>query len=294
MARFSSPAKQAASVMKCVQGTILRSSGTVRNYEDALTRVAAYIKTERLGHLREMTPAMAVTYLEKRGEYVGQSSLNMDRQAIQCMMHNVTAKLEQKQTIDVIKSQLDEIKESRAYTPEQINAITDRMTEKNSLPTQICYTANLRAHEINTLKPINERIPDVRPKHESKFLGLTGKHYTVAGKGGLIREVVIPTDLANKLESYRLDKSERITDRRIYYDRQYNINGGNKLSASFSAASKRALGFSHGIHGVRHTYAQERMGTLMRKYHLPYSDSQLIVSQELGHFRPEITEAYLH
>ena len=293
MAKFSSPERQSASVMKEVQGDILDSVGTVRNYEQALTRVAEYIISERLGHLREITPTSAINYLEQRGESVGQSTLNMERQAIQCMMHHVTNKLEEKQTLPVIKSQLDEITKSRAYTPEQINAITDRMTEKNSLPTQICYTANLRAHEIYTLKPLNERAPDIREKHDSKFIGLTGQHYTVKGKGGLVREVVIPNDLANRLENYRLDNAERINDRGVHYDREYHINGGNKLSSSFTAASNRALGFSHGIHGVRHAYAQERMGTLMRDHHLPYSDSRLIISQELGHFRPEITEVYL-
>ncbi|MCG6202023.1 site-specific integrase [Psychromonas antarctica] len=279
--------------MKEVQGSILSSVGTVRNYEQALTRVAEYVKEERMGHLREITPFQAVAYLEQRGEQVGQSTLNMERQALQCMMKHVTNKLEPKQTLTVVKSELAEITKARAYTPEQINAITDRMTEKNVLPTQICHAAGLRAHEIHTLRPIGEVKPSDRPAHENKFSARNGESYTVTGKGGLIREVLIPTELATRLESHRMEKTERVTDRNVYYDRAYNINGGQKLSDSFSAASRRALGFSHGIHGLRHTYAQDRMGELMRESHLPYSDSKLIVSQELGHQRPEITEVYL-
>ena len=293
MAKFSSPERQASSVMKEVQGSFLSSVGTVRNYEQALTRVAEYIQTERLGHLREMTPERAVSYLEERGQKVGQSTLNMERQALQCMMQNVTNKLDQGQTLTVIKSELDEAIKSRAYTAEQINAITDRMTEKNSLPTEICHAAGIRAHEIYTLRTIAEKRPNIREAHSEKFSGRNGKHYTVTGKGGLIREVIIPTELAKILESHRLTKTERITDRGIHYDRAYNINGGQKLSASFSSASQRAVGFTNGIHGIRHTYAQERMGELMRESKLAYSDSRLIVSQELGHFRPDITEVYL-
>ena len=279
--------------MKEVQGSILSSVGTVRNYEQALTRVAEYIKEERMGHLREMTPLQAVSYLEQRGEQVGQSTLNMERQALQCMMKHVTNKLEPKQTLPVTKSELTEITKARAYTREQVDAISGRMTEKNNLPTQICHAAGLRAHEIHTLRPIGEIKPSDRPANENKFSGRSGKSYTVTGKGGLIREVIIPTELANRLESHRMEKTERIIDRNVYYDRVYRINGGQKLSDSFSAASQRALGFSHGIHGLRHSYAQERMGELMRENNQSYSMSKLIISQELGHQRPEITEVYL-
>ena len=50
MPRFSSPASQAGHVMRAVQGSVLRSVGTVRNYEAALTRVAEWAKSEK-GHL---------------------------------------------------------------------------------------------------------------------------------------------------------------------------------------------------------------------------------------------------
>ena len=40
MAKFAAPAQQAARVMQRLQGHTLRSVGTVRNYEQALTRVA--------------------------------------------------------------------------------------------------------------------------------------------------------------------------------------------------------------------------------------------------------------
>lgn len=52
-----------------------------------------------------------------------------------------------------------------------------------------------------------------------------------------------------------------------------------------------ALGWSRGAHGVRHSYAQERMAELQRG--LRYDDALEVVSQELGHFRPGITREYL-
>lgn len=58
MATFRAPAAQAAYIMKALQGHHLRSVGTVRNYEQGLTRVAEWTQRERLpGGLRAMTPS---------------------------------------------------------------------------------------------------------------------------------------------------------------------------------------------------------------------------------------------
>lgn len=56
-------------------------------------------------------------------------------------------------------------------------------------------------------------------------------------------------------------------------------------------ASERALGYSNGAHGLRHSYAQDRYEQLAN--HFPREEVMRIISQELGHFRPEITEVYL-
>ncbi|MCP6705741.1 site-specific integrase, partial [Klebsiella pneumoniae] len=79
----ASAARQATGVIKTLQGDILRSVGTVRNYEQGLTRVAEWMKDNRLNHgnLRTLTPTQAITYLEQRGEQVGQKTLDMERQA---------------------------------------------------------------------------------------------------------------------------------------------------------------------------------------------------------------------
>ncbi|MDF5193233.1 site-specific integrase, partial [Vibrio parahaemolyticus] len=71
----------------------------------------------------------------------------------------------------------------------------------------------------------------------------------------------------------------------------YNIAGGHKFSDAFSKASSRALGYSNGAHGLRHSYAQNRYEQLAN--HFERIDVMTIISQELGHFRPDITEVYL-
>ena len=116
--------------------------------------------------------------------------------------------------------------------------------------------------------------------------------YTVIGKGGLIREVRLPPYLAQALEQRRLPEPQRLTDRGIHYPQHYDLAGGQRWSNAFSAASQRALGWSRGGHGLRHRYAQERLDELQRTG-LSQAQALETVSQEMGHFRPDITLVYL-
>ncbi|TBN45903.1 site-specific integrase [Pseudomonas sp. BGI-2] len=308
MAKFAKPATQAASVMKKLQGSHIRSVGTVRNYEDRLKQVTKYLQENRLGSLRDMTPTRALDYLRQRAGVVGQKTLDMERQALQVMMQQVTHQLPPGQTLEVIKSTAPTARkgkagqptlgrrladQSRAYAREQMTLIATRQSPHNALATEIAHAAGLRAHELLGLRRTHHQAPDERPVHEMKFFGIreTTISYTVHGKGGLTREVRIPIPLARRLEATRLAEPRNVKDRNIDYQQFYGIGGGQPWSKSVSAASKAALGWSNGAHGLRHTYAQERMATLQR--HLPRKQALEVVSQEMGHFRPEITEVYL-
>lgn len=142
-------------------------------------------------------------------------------------------------------------------------------------------------------RPMQEQAASThRIRSTERFSGRQGKNYTVKGKGGLIREVLISDELAKQLEQLRLSQPRTIKDRTIHYAQHYAIAGGKNWSNSFTAASKRVLGWSHGAHGLRHSYAQTRMAELQQQ-HFMYDDALKIVSQELGHFRAEITEVYL-
>ena len=297
--RFAKPENQAAKSAANIGKQLnqhFESVGTIRNYQNALKNVALHeIQAGR--DIRDLTPELAKSYLEARAEEVSQKTLDMERQAIQAMMQHVTDKLDPNEKLEIVKSQHEQILNSRAYTPEQIKEIATHQTEKNALATEIAHSAGLRAHELLTLERIENRPPDERPTLPEKFTGREGTSYTVTGKGGLIREVIIPNHLAEQLEGRRLEEPQKINDRGVFYQKNYDIGGGKAWSNSFSAASNRALGFSHGAHGVRHAYAQERISELRgierKDSFLPYERALEVVSQEMGHFRPEITEVYL-
>lgn len=296
MRRFSSPekqgAKQAGAVMRRLQGNVIPSARTVANYEDSLRQVATGLAYQGQ-NLKDLTPRSAQDYFELRAEQVGQSTLDMERQAVQCMMQHVTGQLADKATLPVTKSEHEQVLEARAYTPEQVQAIAASQAPQNALATEIAHAAGLRAHELLTLRPIDEQPPDVRPALDDKFTWRDGERYTVIGKGGLCREVQVPESLAERLDARRLDAPQPVTDRKVHYERCYAIGGGRNFSQSFSRASKSALGFSNGAHGLRHSYAQERMDELRDDGKRERTHALTVVSQEMGHFRPDITETYL-
>lgn len=260
------------------------SVGTARNYEQALTKFTEWLKVTKHGDLKNLTIEIVKHYLEMRAQEIGQKTLDQERQAIQICLG---------QKIPVIKSELQAAERSRAYTPVQIELIAKSQHEKNQLATRIAYAAGLRAHELLTLRKTREQ---PRSKHRTwtkeRFKGRSGEIYTVVGKGGLVREVLIPTELVKQLEAQRLPKPMIIHDRQVKYQQYYDLAGGKKWTDSFSAASKRLLDWSHGAHGLRHSYAQERLEELQQQGYL-YKDALGIISQELGHFRPDITEVYL-
>jgi len=296
---FAKPSKQAGKIAKKLQRArkksgdkSIKSLGSKRNYEQALTSIAKKIQLQTGAALRDLGVDDAVDYLIDRSAEVHQSTLDLERQAIEKMMLLVTFKLNSRQKLPIIQSELKQILKSRRYTREQIHLIINHQRMQHALSSQIAYQAGLRAHELLTIRPIHQQRPDARPSLKMKFDGRPGIKYTVVGKGGLTREINIPHNLSLLLESLKFDTPRKITDRNIYYDQYYDIGGGQKWSSSFSSACKRALGWSNGAHGLRHTYVQERMtelGILGHKREIGLK----IVSQEIGHFRPSIIEIYL-
>lgn len=262
----------------------IHSLGTARGYKQALKGFADYLSQHRLGDLNSATEQEARQYLAERSQVVGQKTLDLDRQAIQIHLG---------QKLEIISSSKESTLSTRSYTPAQVERIAHAQSEANSLATRLTYHAGLRAHELLTLRPAGERAASGhRQWSGERFTGREGDRYTVVGKGGLVREVVLSRELATALEARRLEKPRLVIDRGVHYSQHYDTGGGRTWSQSFSAASKRELGFSNGGHGLRHSYAQERMNELQQQG-MRYDQAKATVAQEVGHFDKETTEAYL-
>jgi integrase len=262
----------------------IHSVGTARGYEQALKGFAEYLQNNRLGDLGTATGNEARQYLADRAVLVGQKTLDLDRQAIQ--MHLGVP-------LEVVKSERETTLSTRSYTAAQVERIATAQSERNGLATRIAHDAGLRAHELLTLRPAGERPSSThRQWSEARFTGRVGATYTVEGKGGLVREVMLSPHLANSLEEKRLAEPRQVTDRGIHHTQHYELGGGRTWSQSFSASSRRALGFSNGAHGLRHSYVQERMDELQGNG-MGYDQARGTVAQEVGHFAKDTTDAYL-
>ncbi len=280
-------AKQAAGVCGSRSTGKIHSLATFNKYAAVLERAGLWAQqVEGLRHICEMTPMLGQAYLaERAAEGIGQKQLDTDRVALEFLTGKGSLEREYAQ----VPSDLGR----RAYTADQIRLVAAGQNERNALATEIAWRAGLRAHELLTLRRTGEAAAaGHRQWRAERFAGRTGQRYIVTGKGGLNREVQIPKDLADRLEARRLAVARTVRDRGIDYRTHYKIGGGNAWSKSFSAASSRALGWSSGAHGLRHSYAQERMADL-QGLGCPYPEAREIVSQELGHFRGEIVEVYL-
>ena len=295
MPRFRAPQAQAehAVARKLALGTgrhdhrndgRIHSLGTARGYGQALKGFADYLREHRLGDLPGATDQEARQYLAERSHQVGQKTLDLDRQAIQ--MH-LGLRLE------VVRSDRESALSTRSYTPAQVARIASAQSEANGLATRLAYHAGLRAHELITLRPAGERSASGhRQWSADRCAGREGVRYTVVGKGGLVREVLLTRELAAAVEARRLEEPRLVVDRGVQYVQCYTIGGGRSWSQSFSSASRRELGFSNGGHGLRHSYVQERMDELQRRG-MAYEQARATVAQEVGHFAGETTEAYL-
>ena len=272
------------------------SLGTQRAYTQAMTQAAEwYVGQAKAGregfdlHVKAMTLDQAREYLELRGAQVGQKQVDLDRQALQTAL---AIKL------DRLKSTAEKANrlatQPRAYTPAQVAAIAAHQTAPNQLATLIATAAGLRGHELATIRPAAEQPASThRDWRNDRFAGrIDHAIYTVAGKGGLVREVAIPADLAHRLEQCRLAEPRTVIDRGIRYQQHYAISYGQKWSQSVTTASKAALGWSVGAHGLRHSYAQERVEELQQGG-FSWHDARSVASQEMGHFREDVTSTYL-
>ena len=303
MARNLAPERQAARAIRSLtafgqprhnqrdDGKV-HSVGTARSYEQTFRTAATHLLERHDVSLYHGTPEQVREYLDARSTEIGQTQLNGERRALE--LYYREARGDATFSLPHTRSEVEQVQTARAYTDAQVALLTERMSARMSLSTRVADAAGLRASELYTLQRIEERAPSShRTWSSERFVGREDwSRYTVDGKGGLVREVRLPAALARELESTRLAEPKPIRDREVRLETRYDVAGGRNFSNAFSRDAQRHLGWSEGAHGLRHSYAQRRMDELGDQGK-SYPEALGVVSQELGHFRPEITEVYL-
>lgn len=266
----------------------IASIGTERTTADALRNVATWMRTQGWCHgVDQIKAKQAYDYLRARAQVVTQNTLNKDRRALERVLGRKLERIESTLPRGRLATQ------QRHYTRDQIARVMAAQNERNAFSTLLASRCGLRAHELLTIARTQEMPqPERTGRHADTFAGRDGVMFSVRGKGGLVRHVLVPHDLAAALESRRLEVARVLIDRKLHQLQRYDLAGGQAWSQSFSAASKRALDWSVGGHAMRHGYADQRQRELTARGYSEH-DAKSVIAQEVGHWNPRTTEAYL-
>lgn len=264
---------------------VIKSVGTQRDYRDCIKLYLDWcdlnaVATNSLGN-----KAILTVYLEEKSEIYKQKTLDQHRMALNASYHK---------KLPFVKSLLDTMLVARDYRLSEIMAIIYNIQPKNAIAILMCFFCGFRAHEFATIRMISEgERTNTREWSEKLFCcEINFSIYLVTGKGGLCRQIAIPNEFSQIIEKRRLKHPLKVRDREVYYEMNYDLGYGKALSQCFSRASKKYLKYSTGLHGLRHSYAKNRLKKLINAG-FNFESAKLIVSQELGHFRSEIVNCYL-
>jgi integrase len=263
----------------------INSIGSERAYKSCITQFLQWRLHAGLPVYGPYMQQEMVEYLDDQSEVLGQSTLDQHRQALQWVFTV---------WLPPVQSARNSVLRGKDLTKAELQKIVHVQTDWMALSTLICLNAGLRASELLTLQPTNMQPPSSgRSWRDDLFFSRKAfSEFTVHGKGGLRRKVGISNALVFEFEKYRHQDSITRQDREIYRTSAFRLAGGQSFSQSFSNASHAVLGYSLGAHCLRHIWAKNRFFDL-RRADRSVSDAMHIVSQESGHFRPQITFTYL-
>ena len=200
----------------------IHSLATFEKYAAALAQAGEWAREAAdVRHLRELTAELAQDYLgDRAADGIGQKQLDTDRTALEFVVGKGSLEREFAFSAGELRS--------RAYTADQVRAVLAGQDPRNALATEIAWRAGLRAHELLTLRRSGDATAATHRRWSpERFAGREGERYVVIGKGGLRREVLVPRDLAARLEERRHRETLTICDRGIVYREHYDLGGGN-------------------------------------------------------------------
>lgn len=264
---------------------LISSINTQKSYQSAISQYLDWRDENNLPEREQDKFSDLTAFLSEISEIFMQQTVDQYTSALSIVF---------KKKLPKFKSEIPKNNQSRNYFLSEVLRIIKNLESKNAIAILLCYFSGLRAHEIATIRRLGEIKKSTSRKWSPDRFNLINSYkiYLVQGKGGLIREVAIPNELSEVIEKRRLETPVKVIDRGIYYETFYELGYGKALSQCFSRSSKKLLNWTTGLHGLRHSYAQNRIYSLIDAG-ISFNSSLKIISEELGHFRPKVTLCYL-
>lgn len=263
--------------------TGIYSVGTAQQYASTWTQLLEYAKAEYgEKNIENLTGEHVSAYLDYKNE------LGLDRQSLEREAAAI-GKLEAAlgrwngRTDYDLKAGVESVRETIREAPERAldnRAYSDPQSIIKSLPAneiglagKIIYESGVRISEATNIYASQVKNLTTDP-HTGKEIG----QFSYVGKGGKIGTASISAETFKELKAA------------IASHGKFEVKQSELRTALQTSAGKEYVG--KGAHGLRWNHAQERFQELQA--HGVSRDVALsIVSQELNHERPEITEHYL-
>jgi len=184
-------------------------------------------------------------------------------------------KFEMKEVRVAASKELARYEGSRAYQDPQ--AAVDRISNPDArLAASIMYEGGSRVAEATCIKA--SQLKGIGVDRET---GQAVGSFVAAGKGGKVTTVLVSVETYRRLEA-AVNASPGQTFR----------VGHNAVRDGLKDSTKKTGQDYQGSHGLRWSFAQERMAELQERGNT-YESALLKVSREMGHERADITEHYL-
>lgn len=263
---------------------LIRSRQTCVDYEDCVANFLSFRAEGRVPAEGPFLRSEADEFLFLNSLVWRQKTVDQHRQALNKVL-----------CVDLprYKAGVPTLIRGRAYTDEEINLITAQLGERHGLAVRLLTATGMRALEPLSLTDLDKLPPSPdRPWRDDLFAGV--ENYILCctqGKGGLVRQIAVPEAIYGEISSLRFAQPTVVRDRKKSYAPTFDLAAGQALSQAFTRASNKAVGFSLGIHGLRHSYIQRRLHEL-QELGITYPESLEICAQEAGHFRADITLHY--
>lgn len=278
-------------------GAILRSDRTVQRYQGDLGRAAETIqKIHGINRLKDITQQQAQAYIDERlRENIRVRTVQGYAKALELLPLVKQLKVPSRST-----DKQDKPRRSRAYTRPQIQAIQQYIILPEArLAIQILYESGCRTKDLASIRLATERpVKNARLSklHDDRFLGREDWiKVTFIGKGGHEYTSTISLETAKELAKIRLPKPRDFRERKqanVVTQQYYDLPAGIKLSKLWTEGCIRVLFSSKGLHGIRHSFAQERLREMLYAG-MTWDKAMECVSQQMGHYRSSEVSTYL-
>lgn len=139
---------------------VINSVGTIRDYRDCIKLYLDWSDLNDVSANSHGNKVILMAYLEEKSEIYRQKTLDQHRMALNIGFHK---------KLSFVKSLLDTMHAAGDYHLTEVLAIIHNIKPKNAIAILICFFSGLRAHELATIKRIDEGKPTNNRKWSDKL-----------------------------------------------------------------------------------------------------------------------------